>query len=203
METRKQNLQKQTRAFQQYRPYTVRTVMVRLYCEGSKSNGSNTDTTCFTLIGGNKLLNVIPRTVQELVLSGKRSFSNSNCVLHLDISGFTSMTEQLMKHGKAGAEILSQILGRILSRSIHEICSRGGLIAQFEGDSIIAIFPDYPQAAAYRAATSLMDYFKQNLDRKTKFGTWKVSASIVLVHGSVEWGIAGRKRLIHYISSCR
>jgi tetratricopeptide (TPR) repeat protein/class 3 adenylate cyclase len=115
------------------------------------------------------------------------------------MNGFTSMTEQLMEHGKAGAEILSQILGRILSRSIHEIYGRGGLIAQFEGDSIIAVFPEYPPVAAYNAATSLMDYFKQNCIRRTRFGTWKVSASFALAHGSVEWGIAGRERLIHYI----
>ncbi len=142
---------------------------------------------------------MIPRPIQKLLFSGKRSCSCSNCILHLDISGFTSMTEQLMKHGKAGAEILSQILGRILSRSIYEIYGRGGLIAQFEGDSIIAVFPEHPPSAAYSAATSLMDYFKQNLDRQTKFGTWKVCASFVLAHGPVEWGIAGRERLIHYI----
>ncbi len=142
---------------------------------------------------------MIPRPVQKLLLSGKRSYSCSNCILHLDISGFTSMTEQLMEHGKAGAEILSQILGRILSRSIHEIYGRGGLIAQFEGDSIIAVFPEHPPAAAYNAAASLMNYFKQNLGRQTKFGTWEVHASFVLAHGPVEWGITGRERLIHYI----
>ncbi len=118
----------------------------------------------------------------------------------MDMNGFTSMTEQLMDHGKAGAEILSQILGRILSRSIHEIYDRGGLIAQFEGDSIIAVFPEHLPQAAYKAATSLMDYFKQNPERRTRFGSWKVSASIALAHGPVKWGIAGRKRLIHYIS---
>lgn len=109
------------------------------------------------------------------------------------------MTEQLMEHGKTGAEILSQILGRIFSRSIHEIYSRGGLIAQFEGDSIIAVFPEYSPAAAYNSANSLLSYFEQNLDRRTRFGTWNVSASLILAHGSIEWGIAGRERLIHYI----
>lgn len=142
---------------------------------------------------------MIPRPVQKLLLSGKRSCSCSSCILHLDMNGFTSMTEQLMEHGKAGAEILSQILGRILSRSVHEIYDRGGLIAQFEGDSIIAVFPEHPPAAAYNAATSLMDYFKQNHNRQTRFGTWEVYASFVLAHGPVEWGIAGRERLIHYI----
>ena len=142
---------------------------------------------------------MIPRPVQKLLLSGKRSCSCSSCILLLDMNGFTSMTEQLMEHGKAGAEILSQILGRILSRSIREIYGQGGLIAQFEGDSIIAVFPEYPPVAAYNAATSLMNYFKHNLNRRTRFGTWKVSASFALAHGPVEWGIAGRKRLIHYI----
>ncbi len=103
---------------------------------------------------------MIPRPIQKLLLSGKRSCSCNNCILHLDMNDFTSMTKQLMEHGKTGAEILSQILGRILSRSIHEIYSRGGLIAQFEGDSVIAVFPGYSPSAPYDAAKYLMDYFR-------------------------------------------
>ncbi|NOQ21040.1 MAG: tetratricopeptide repeat protein [Candidatus Aegiribacteria sp.] len=109
------------------------------------------------------------------------------------------MTEELMTHGKAGAEVLSSILGRIFSRAVREIYSRGGMIAQFEGDSVIAVFPvDRPQDAL-DAAGSLNIYFKKNLHRRTRFGNWKVSARLVLAGGPIEWGIIGKKRLIHYL----
>jgi len=73
------------------------------------------------------------------------------------------------------------------------------MIAQFEGDAVIAVFPiDRPQDAL-DAAGSLDLYFKKNLHRRTRFGNWEVSARLALTSGSIEWGIIGKKRLIHYI----
>ncbi len=109
------------------------------------------------------------------------------------------MTEKLMTHGKAGAEVLSSILGRIFSRAVKEIYSRGGMIAQFEGDAVVAVFPiDRPQDAL-DAAQSLDLYFRKNLHRKTRFGNWEVSARLALAAGPIEWGIIGKKKLIHYV----
>jgi class 3 adenylate cyclase/tetratricopeptide (TPR) repeat protein len=145
------------------------------------------------------LLNVIPRHIQKLFLEGRTVGCTANCIFLLDITGFTSMTEELMTHGKAGAEVLSSILGKIFSRAVKEIYSRGGMIAQFEGDAVIAVFPiDRPQDAL-DAAESLDLYFKKNLHHRTRFGDWKVSARLALAAGSIEWGIIGKKKLIHYV----
>ncbi|MCK5117242.1 MAG: tetratricopeptide repeat protein [Candidatus Aegiribacteria sp.] len=104
-----------------------------------------------------------------------------------------------MTHGKAGAEVLSSILGRIFSRAVKEIYGRGGMIAQFEGDAVLAVFPpDRPQDAL-DAAQSLDLYFKKNLHRRTRFGDWEVSARLALAAGPIEWGIVGKKKLIHYV----
>ncbi|MEN8207764.1 MAG: tetratricopeptide repeat protein [Candidatus Fermentibacteria bacterium] len=145
------------------------------------------------------MLNVIPRHIQKLFLEGRTGDCTANCVLLLDITGFTSMTEELMTHGKAGAEVLSSILGRIFSRAEREIYGRGGMIAQFEGDAVLAVFPpDRPQDAL-DAARSLDHYFRKNLHRRTRFGDWEVSAKLALAAGSIEWGIIGKKKLIHYV----
>ncbi|MCD4701255.1 MAG: tetratricopeptide repeat protein [Candidatus Aegiribacteria sp.] len=104
-----------------------------------------------------------------------------------------------MTHGKAGAEVLSCILGRVFSRAVREIYIRGGMIAQFEGDAVIAVFPiDRPQNAL-DAAESLDLYFRKNLIHRTKFGNWEVSARLALTGGSIEWGIIGKRMLIYYL----
>ena len=147
----------------------------------------------------NELFNVIPRHIQKLFLEGSTEDCTTNCILLLDITGFTSMTEELMTHGKAGAEVLSSILGRIFSRAVREIYSRGGVIAQFEGDAVLAVFSIDRPRDALDAAQSLDLYFRKNLHNRTRFGDWEVSARLALTAGSIEWGIIGKKKLIHYV----
>lgn len=142
---------------------------------------------------------MIPRPIQDLLISGRRTVSIKAIVLHADISGFTSMTENLMKHGKTGAGVLSGILGIVFSRAIHEIYKNGGVTAEFEGDAFIAVFPENRPENAFRAADTLRQYFKRNPIRRTELGEWPVSVRLTLSHGTVEWGIIGDEKLIHYI----
>ncbi len=61
--------------------------------------------------------------------------------MFIDISGFTSMTETLMKHGKIGAEILADILDNLFTPAIISVYENGGFITTFAGDAFTAIFP--------------------------------------------------------------
>ena len=145
------------------------------------------------------LLNVIPRPVQKLYLSNKKSRINEGFVLYADISGFTSVTESLLEQGKTGAEILGGVLNRIFSRSINEIFSSGGVIAEFEGDAIIAVFPINRPEAPLRAAANLKKYFEKESFWGTDSGRWPVSVKLSLAPGQVEWGIIGNDRLTYFI----
>lgn len=116
------------------------------------------------------MLNVIPRPVQKLYLNNRKSAVGDGIILYADISGFTSITESLLEYGKRGDEVLSGILSRVFSRAIDEIYSNGGIIAEFEGDAIISVFPADRPEAAYHAATGLGRYFEKEPLWETDIG---------------------------------
>ena len=145
------------------------------------------------------MFNVIPRPIQELYLNNRKSSVVEGIILYADMSGFTSITESLLEYGKNGAAVLSGILNRVFSRAINEIYGSGGIIAEFEGDAIIAVFPASSPEAAYHAATCLQRYFDKEPVWKTDIGEWPVSIKLSLSYGQVEWGIIGEQRLAYFI----
>lgn len=134
-----------------------------------------------------------------MYLNNRKSAVCEGIILYADISGFTSITESLLEHGKRGAGVLSGILNRVFSRAINEIYSSGGIIAEFEGDAIIAVFPLSRPEAAYHAATCLRQYFEKESFWKTDIGRWSVSVKLSLSYGQIEWGIVGESRLAYFI----
>ncbi len=77
-------------------------------------------------------------------------------VLFTDITGFTSLTEQLQQHGSAGAETLSQLLNGYFAPLTAAIVQHGGDIIKFAGDAVVALWaaasPAELAQAALRAA---------------------------------------------------
>lgn len=62
-------------------------------------------------------------------------------VLIADVSGFTTITEQLAKRGAVGAEELTRLLNDYFGRVIDLIADHGGDIVRFAGDAILAVWP--------------------------------------------------------------
>ncbi|MDQ2688423.1 MAG: adenylate/guanylate cyclase domain-containing protein, partial [Armatimonadota bacterium] len=66
--------------------------------------------------------------------------------LFADISGFTALTEKLAADGAVGVEEISHILNAHMSRLIDIVARHGGDIVRFEGDGLLALWPDSAQA---------------------------------------------------------
>ncbi|MDD3803548.1 MAG: adenylate/guanylate cyclase domain-containing protein, partial [bacterium] len=62
------------------------------------------------------------------------------CLLFLDISGFTALTEKYMSEGHQGAEKVSDVLNSVFNPIIKKIYDSGGVVAVFAGDAISAVF---------------------------------------------------------------
>ena len=141
--------------------------------------------------------NVIPRFISDRFgregnLSGGSLVSP---VLYVDIAGFTSMTEELMKQGKHGAEDLSVLINRIYRPLIESIYRRGGFITSFAGDAVTALFPDDGGYAALSAAEKIMDGFSRREKAYRKYsGGRDMKARLGLSSGEVRWGIYGDER---------
>ncbi len=132
----------------------------------------------------------------EKILSG--SFFAST--MFIDISGFTAMTHKLMRNGKEGAEILSNIINDIFSPAIEIIYGNGGFISTFAGDAFTAIFPTETVSSdlCYYSAVLIRNLFIENQTQSTKFGNFDLSVNIGISSGNVEWGIVKSSSMKSY-----
>lgn len=65
----------------------------------------------------------------------------SAAVLFADITGFTPLTERLVRRGPAGVEELSTLLNEYFGRLIDLIMGQGGEVVKFAGDGLLALWP--------------------------------------------------------------
>jgi predicted ATPase len=123
--------------------------------------------------------------------------------MFVDLSGFTSLTDNLMQQGNEGADKLSQILNHIFEPLVHLVYQRGGFIPYFAGDAFTAVFPVNPGdpmqtphvlqtarklAAGYESRVPVMDG-SEEIHIGIKLGISK---------GRVEWGIVGKEQKAFY-----
>jgi class 3 adenylate cyclase len=92
----------------------------------------------------------VPKAIAEMMISDKgalRPIEREATVLFADIAGFTTLTERL---GPSG---ITNVLNAYFDVATDIISSHGGVITQFQGDAILAIFnvpaadPDHAQKA--------------------------------------------------------
>lgn len=74
-------------------------------------------------------------------------------LLFVDVSGFTKLSERLARHGKVGAEELTETIGVSFSRLLGVAYANGGGLLKFGGDALLLWFTgdDHPVKAASAA----------------------------------------------------
>ncbi len=136
--------------------------------------------------------NLIPHFIYENYKNFYFKGSFDAITMFVDISGFTQMTEQLMKAGREGAEVLSILLDNVFEPLIKSVYDRGGFISGFAGDAFTAIFHnlDDPYQPIY-SANCIRNAMKENHIQKTRFGDFDISVKIGISYGKVDWAIIG------------
>lgn len=136
--------------------------------------------------------NVIPGFISDRLHKGGDTSAGSFLApaLHVDIAGFTSITEELMKKGRQGAEDLSILINRIYVPLIAAIYEGGGFITSFAGDGITAVFPGDPGQGARASAERIMKGFSRG---EKRFGR-SMKARLGLAGGETAWRIYGGDR---------
>jgi class 3 adenylate cyclase len=114
--------------------------------------------------------------------------------LFFDISGFTSLTETLIRHEKEGAETLTGALAAIFGPLVHQVHIRGGIIPLFAGDAFTAVFPldpQNPQQAILHALNTACLIQGNFADHHihTAYGDFQMGIKIGFSRGKVRWGI--------------
>ncbi len=119
----------------------------------------------------------------------KYSGRMNRAVMFADISGFTAMTELLMKKGKYGAEMLSEILNDLFREIEDIVYSNNGFIATFAGDAFTGIFSNGTDSIMAGNAIQELFLNYKTLDLGGQYT--KLSIKIGISYGTVLWGIPG------------
>lgn len=143
---------------------------------------------------------LLPPFIQQQLQAGELSGALEAFTLNVDLSGFTPLTESLMKEGPVGAERLSHILNEVFEPLVALVYERGGFIPYFAGDAFTAVFtlPLDQQHAIYLLETADLarDVFN---DRDNRVGgEYAIGVKAGLAAGSVEYGIVGNSLLSFY-----
>jgi len=126
------------------------------------------------------------------LLAGQLSGEILGFTMNIDLSGFTPLTESLMKEGPVGAERLSLILNEIFEPIVALVYARGGFIPYFAGDAFTAVFPgtlDRLHAIhLLHTADKARTIFQE---RDNRFGDYTIGVKAGIAAGSVKYGIVG------------
>lgn len=144
---------------------------------------------------------LIPHCIAEKYGAQEMQGKFPAITLFLDISGFTEMTESLLRRGNEGAEALSSIINQIFDPLLNLIYASEGFVSTFAGDAFTALFPEetHPDPGAILIlAEKMMNYFIKNPFQKTPWGNFLLEAKIGLGTGTVEWGILGQAEALGY-----
>jgi len=113
-------------------------------------------------------------------------------LLFADISGFTRLSERLAARGRAGAEEVVGLVGRIMTALIAEIETWGGDVCVFAGDALIVLFEGEESAPrAARAAAEVRAWIASNGLVETSVGRVSLRVSIGVATGPVDLVMAG------------
>ncbi|MEL6863427.1 MAG: adenylate/guanylate cyclase domain-containing protein, partial [Bacteroidota bacterium] len=138
---------------------------------------------------------LVPNFIQTQYQNGRTTGAFQAYTMFIDLSGFTPLTETLMRQGNEGAEQLSRSLNNIFSPMVHLVYQRKGFIPYFAGDAFTAIFPldqpDFDEQTLIETARQLRDMFTIEGLKKTRFGFFQIGIKIGLSKGEVQWGIIG------------
>lgn len=142
----------------------------------------------------NALVRLYPTFVLHEFARGRREGRMRACVLMLDLSGFTALTEALMRAGRIGAEQLSEIINDLFSPMTDAVARRGGFVATFAGDAMTAVFPagDAPDAVRAQAVAAAFEARSVVAERGRRVvaGTEHVvQVKIGIGEGDVDWGL--------------
>jgi tetratricopeptide (TPR) repeat protein/class 3 adenylate cyclase len=139
--------------------------------------------------------NLIPPFIYEQSKNGKTHGRFEAYTMFIDLSGFTALTQTLMKRGNKGAEQLSIILNDIFAPMVELVYSSGGIIPYFAGDAFTGVFPlTYSNMDANSfldTAQQMRALFGSDDSKKNQFGDFNIGIKIGLSVGEVEWGIIG------------
>jgi len=136
---------------------------------------------------------LVPTYILQNYDAGEFSGELLVAAMFVDLSGFSSMSDALGKHGHHGSEMLAHIMQAVFEPLVHSVYAQGGFVVGFAGDAITAIFMDdcdtSPVLRCASAAIAIQSHFVKTPSYQTSFGSFPISVKIGLSFGKTIWEI--------------
>ena len=146
--------------------------------------------------------NLIPHFIQEQYRLNEKKGKLKAYTMFIDISGFTPLTQTLMRDGSSGAEKLSNSLNQIFAPMVELVYRHKGFIPYFAGDAFTAIFPknesNITPEEFLLTAQQIGDLFSKEKLKETVLADFEIGIKVGLSYGKVEWGIVGGNHKAYY-----
>ncbi len=103
-----------------------------------------------------------PRPYIRHLLYGEPLPRGKGAFLFVDVSGFTRISEAVLRYGTLGTEMLTHALNRMFSVWIARVEQHDGVVYRFAGDAIYALFPgESGVEQAVRTVRQMMSWVRQ------------------------------------------
>lgn len=135
---------------------------------------------------------LVPAYILEKFNAGEYSGALTVSVMFVDLSGFSSMSDALARHGHHGSEMLAAVMQPVFEPLVRSVYAQGGFVVGFAGDAITAIFSGEPGDSlrcCASAAHAIQKHFDAHPAQHTSFGDFPVAVKIGLAHGQADWEI--------------
>lgn len=142
------------------------------------------------------MINLVPEFIIQQYSNGKTKGSFKGCVLFVDIKGFTTSTHSLLKYGKEGSEIITNLLNQLFSPAIDDVYKYEGFISTFAGDSFYALFNEeitHPRDVVQLASEIKNNYDNLNVSHE-KCGDLNLKVRIYISYGNINWFVFEDKK---------
>ncbi|GAK59152.1 guanylate cyclase [Candidatus Vecturithrix granuli] len=149
--------------------------------------------------------NLIPYFIQQQYQQGNFEGNFQALTIFVDVSGFTPMTQVLMKKGHEGAGVLANVMSGVFDVLINPVDAWGGFVSVFAGDAFTAIFPviggENPLerlSHVIACIERLRVAFRQQGIQNTPMGQFPLQFKVGVSYGAVNWGIIGETAYTYF-----
>ncbi|MGH8927364.1 MAG: adenylate/guanylate cyclase domain-containing protein, partial [Acidimicrobiia bacterium] len=142
-----------------------------------------------------QLQQYLPRLVRDWddLSPGARHRAIDGSMVFVDVSGFTKMSERLARHGKVGAEEVTEVIGGTFDRLLGEAYAYGASLLKFGGDALLLFFQgDLHHLRGCAAAVGMRQSLRDLGRFATTAGQVSLRMSVGIHSGAFDFFMVGR-----------
>jgi predicted ATPase/class 3 adenylate cyclase len=145
---------------------------------------------------------LVPHYIMERHTAGETRGTFQSASMFVDLSGFSTMADELSRHGHYGAEALADMMRGVFEPLVNAVYEQGGFVIGYAGDAFTAVFPVGQDAGlsvmrCLSAALKMQDHVRSHPRLESDFGAFPISIKTGIGFGETRWQIFKSKDGAH------